>query len=115
MRRNYLGILENKDQFKIIELMQTNGAKYNISNEAIISKLKEWNDIYPLTIICAKFDYVEFQFIKLIPDWKIAYLAQKVCEFCPDLLDKELSIEDLIKAIREDQSLILWWKRTDED
>jgi hypothetical protein len=44
-------ISQVSDQFDIIKIQQTNGDNYDISNEMVISKLKEWHLKYPFTII----------------------------------------------------------------
>lgn len=57
-----IGIIPGSDQFDIIRVQQTNGDNYDISNERVISKLKEWYRRYPFIIIGADYDWVEANF-----------------------------------------------------
>lgn len=81
-----IGVIKGNDQFEILKIQQTNGDNYDIGNDDVIDKLKEWNGKYPFTIIGADYDWVEAHF-KVIPnDIELKSFAQEIYEFCPDIV-----------------------------
>lgn len=107
---NKVCISQVSDQFDIIEIQQTNGDNYDISNEKVISKLKEWHLKYPFTIIGADFDWVEATF-QVIPDGKnLRSFATEMYKFCPDIVEQGAgSINGLMEELKVSEKLFLWW------
>ncbi len=107
---NKVCISQVSDQFDILKIQQTNGDNYDISNEMVISKLKEWHHRYPFTIIGADFDWVEASF-QGIPDGKeLRSFATEMYKFCPDIVEQEAgSINGLMEELKESKKLFLWW------
>lgn len=105
-----IGIIKGIDQFDILKIRQTNGDNYDISNEEVVAKLREWHQRYPLTIIGADFDWVEANF-KVFPQNKeLKAFAEEVYKFCPDIVDQGSgSIDGLIEDMKETKKLYLWW------
>lgn len=105
-----IGILKGTDQFELLKILQTNGDNYDISNDDVISKLKQWNNYYPFSIVGAGFDWIEANFTVLPSNQDLKSLVQEMYEFCPDTVEQGTgSIEELIEEIKETKKLFLWW------
>nr|WP_251009471.1 DUF4253 domain-containing protein [Bacillus sp. ISL-39] len=108
--REKIGIIPGSDQFEILQLQQTNGDNYNISNERVISKLREWHSSHPITVIGADYDWVEANFDVLPEGKELKTLAREIAEFCPDIVEQGTgSVNGLIEAITETKKMDLWW------
>lgn len=105
-----IGIIKGNDQFDILKIQQTNGDNYGISNEDVISKLREWNNRYPFIIVGADYDWIDANFLVLPSNQEMKSFAQEMYEFCPDIVEQGTgSIEELIEEIKETKKLALWW------
>jgi hypothetical protein len=103
-----IGILKTTDQYEILRIMHTDGDDYDISNQDVIERLKEWEEYAPFDIIGADNDWVEIEFKSLPRDLKA--FAEEVYDFCPDAVDQGPgSVEGLIKDIKRTKRLFLWW------
>jgi len=103
-----IGILKGTDQYEILRIMHTNGDDYDISNQDIIERLKEWEIYSPFDIIGADNDWVEIEFKSLPRDLKA--FAEEVYDFCPDALEQGPgSTAALAKEIQKTKKLFLWW------
>ncbi|MBS8263622.1 DUF4253 domain-containing protein [Mesobacillus boroniphilus] len=108
--REKIGIIPGSEQFDILKLQQTNGDNYDISNERVISKLKEWNRSYPFIIIGADYDWVEANFEVFPEGDDLKEFVKKIYKFCPDIVEQGSgSINGLIEEMRETRKLYLWW------
>ncbi len=109
IKSDKIGILKGTDQYDILRVMQTNGDNYDITNEDIIERLKEWEKSYPFEIIGAENEWVEIEFRALPKD--LMAFAEDVYDFCPDTVDEEAgSIAELSKEIKTTKRLLLWWE-----
>lgn len=108
--REKISIIPGSDQFDVLRLQQTNGDNYDISNEKVISKLKDWYRRHPFIIIGADYDWVEVNF-QVIPEGKeLKAFAIEISKFCPDIVEQGSgSIEGLIEEMKETGKLNLWW------
>jgi hypothetical protein len=108
--REKISIIPGTDKFDILRIQQTNGNNYDISNERVISKLKEWYRRYPFIIIGADYDWVEANF-EVFPEGKaLKAFAKEIYKFCPDLVEQGSgSINGLIEEMKETRKLYLWW------
>jgi hypothetical protein len=103
-----IGILKGTDQYEILRIMHTNGDDYDISNQDVIERLKEWEIHSPFDIIGADNDWVEIEFRSLPSDLKA--FAEEVYDFCPDAVDQGPgSTAELAKEIQKTKKLFLWW------
>ena len=108
IKTNRIGVLKGTDQYEILRIMQTNGDDYDISNQDIIDRLKEWEKSSPFDIIGADNDWVEIEFRTLPKDLKA--FTEEVYDFCPDAVDQGPgSTADLAKEIQQTKRLFLWW------
>ena len=103
-----IGILKGTDQYEILRIMNTNGDDYDISNQDVIERLKEWEQHLSFDIIGADNDWVEIEFRALPKD--LDAFAEEVYDFCPDAVDQGPgSVEGLSKDIKKTKRLFLWW------
>jgi hypothetical protein len=103
-----IGVLKGTDQYEILRIMHTDGDQYDISNEDVIERLKEWEKTSPLDIIGAGNDWVEVEFRKLPKDLKA--FVEEVYDFCPDAVDQGPgTTAELARDIQLTKKLFLWW------
>jgi hypothetical protein len=103
-----IGIIKGTDQFEILRIMHTAGGEYDISNQDVIDRLKEWEVNSPFDILGADSDWVEIEF-RILPKDLTAF-AEEVYDFCPDAVDEGSGgIADLAKEIQKTKKLFLWW------
>jgi hypothetical protein len=85
------------DKFEIVRLVGTNGANYDVRNEDIIARLRDWDEKYDLTISTVEEDTVVIH-LAILPDDLEAF-AHEVYEFCPDTVDQNFGCyAELIEA-----------------
>ncbi|CAM3726853.1 DUF4253 domain-containing protein [Mesobacillus thioparans] len=107
---NKVCISQVSHQFDILKIQQTNGDNYDISNEMVISKLKEWHHRYPFTIIGADLDWVEASFQGIPNGKELRSFATEMYQFCPDIVEQGAgSINGLMEELKESKKLFLWW------
>lgn len=107
-----IGIVKTDSPFELLKILETNGDNYDISNEDVIVKLKEWHQRNPFTVTGANFDWVEIAFEKLPARAELTALAKEVTVFCPDAVEfdeDEVSIEETVKSMEETKKIFLWW------
>lgn len=108
LKTDKIGVLKGADQYEILRIMHTDGDDYDISNQDVIDRLKEWEKNSPFDIIGADSDWVELEFRTLPKDLKA--FAEEVYDFCPDAVDQGPgSVEGLIKDMKRANRLFLWW------
>lgn len=103
-----IGILKGIDQYVLLRIMHTEGEEYDITNEDVIDRLKEWEGVASFDIIGADSDWLEIEFKTLPRD--LPAFVEEVYEFCPDAIDQGPgSMEGLIREIKRTNRLFLWW------
>ena len=103
-----IGVLKGTDQYEILKIMHTDGDQYDISNDDVIERLKEWEKTSPLDILGAGNDWVEIEFRTLPRDLKA--FAEEVYDFCPDAVDQGPgTTAELARDIQQTRKLFLWW------
>jgi hypothetical protein len=103
-----IGIIKGTDQYEILRIMHTDGDEYDISNQDVIDRLKEWEINSPFDILGADSDWVEIEF-KILPK-DLAAFAEEVNDFSPDAVEQGPgSIAELAKEIQKTKKLFLWW------
>ncbi len=103
-----IGVLKGTDQYEILRIMHTDGDQYDISNEDVIERLKDWEKTAVFDIIGAGNDWVEIEFTTLPRDLKA--FAEEVYDFCPDAVDQGPgTTAELIRDIQQTKKLFLWW------
>jgi hypothetical protein len=108
IKTDKIGILKGTDQYEILRIMHTDGDDYDISNDDVIERLKEWEKSSPFDIVGAENDWVEIEFKTLPKDLKS--FAEEVYDFCPDAVDQGPgNVGGLVSEIRQTKRLFLWW------
>jgi len=103
-----IGVLKGTDQFEILRIMHTDGDEYDISNQDVIERLKEWAKISSFDIIGADYDWVEIEFKRLPKDLKA--FAEEVYDFSPDAVDEGPgTVDGLIGELKKTNRLFLLW------
>ena len=103
-----VGILRSTDKYDVLRVRRTNGINYDLSDEDVISKIREWDERYGLDFTGADFDWFEAAFETPPKDY--AKFAREVYAFCPDIVDQGAgSVEELAKEIERTKSVYLWW------
>ena len=107
IKTDRIGILKGTDQYDILRVMHTDGGDYDISNEDVIERLKDWEKSSPFDIIGADNDWVEIEFKTLPQDLKA--FAEEVYDFCPDAVDQGSgSVAGLITELELTMRSFLW-------
>ncbi len=108
LKADKIGIIKGTDQYEILRIMHTDGDEYDISNQDVIDRLKEWEKIASFDVIGADSDWVEIEFKTLPKDLKA--FVEEVYDFSPDAVDEGPgTIEGLIKEIKKTKRLFLLW------
>jgi len=103
-----IGILKGTDQYEVLRVMHTDGDDYEISNQDVIDRLKDWERTAPFDIIGADGDWVEIEFRTLPKNLKA--FVEEVADFCPDAIDRGPgSIDGLVAELKKTNRLFLWW------
>ncbi len=107
-KRETIGVIKGADQYEILRIMRTNGGQYDILNEDVVGRLKDWEKSFSFEIVGADNDWVEIEFKTLPKD--LAAFAEEVYDFCPDAVDQGPgSVSGLVKDIQTTRRLFLWW------
>ncbi len=97
-----------KPKYRKLFASRTNGSNYDLTTEAIVARLDEWDTECGLTIVAADASSVTIRCQRKPAD--PAAFARQVHEFCPDCVEQGLeSLTALEEAIRRRQDLVLWW------
>ncbi len=103
-----IGVLKGTDQYEILRIMHTDGDEYDITNQDVIDRLREWEKISSFDIIGADYDWVEIEFKRLPKDLKA--FAEEVYDFSPDAVDEGPgTVEGLIGDLKRTSRLFLLW------
>jgi len=108
LKLDTIGVIKGADQYDILRIMQTNGDEYEIFNDDVIARLKEWEKNSSFEIVGADNDWVEIEF-KTLPK-ELKSFAEEVYDFCPDAVDQGAgSISGLMKELQATRRLFMWW------
>ena len=103
-----MAILQTTDQYEILRIQKTDGINYGITNERLITQLKDWYKKYPFQIIGADMDWVEIEFNELPQD--LDSFVKEVQQFCPDSMGEEMcGFNSIKKELFFRKRLFLWW------
>ena len=103
-----IGILKSNDKYDSLRFMLTNGTNYDLDTDDVIGKLKEWDSLYKINLVCVGSDFVEIKLDN--PPEDINNFAKEVYQFCPDSVDQGVgSLEALADEIKNTSRVFLWW------
>ena len=103
-----VAVLRSSDRYDALRTMGTNGTNYDIHTDSIITRLRQWDRRYGLTLVGAGFDWVEVELRRVPADWM--GLAREVFKFCPDVVEQgTLTVAALAAEMRRSRTIYLWW------
>jgi hypothetical protein len=103
-----VSIIKAKDQYEVLQLIQTNGINYEIDNDSVIAIIREFDKKYSLRLIGAGTDWCEFSIERAPDSW--LNLANEVYNVCPDVVDQGIgTIEDFAVEMERTKQLHFWW------
>ena len=79
LKQDTIGVIKGTDQYDILRIMHTDGDDYDILNEDVMARLKEWEKSFSFDIIGADNDWVEIEFKTLPKD--LTAFAEEVYDF----------------------------------
>jgi hypothetical protein len=105
---DYIGVLKTKDQYKVLQQIKTDGINFNITNDSLITIIRNFDKELKLELIGAADDWCEFVIHKAPASW--LNLSQDVYKVCPDVVEQGSgSIEALANEMQRSGRLYLWW------
>lgn len=85
-----IAVVKTTDQYSILRLRRSNGGNYGVSMDAVISRLKEWENQCKFEIFGAGGAWVAIQF-ETLPE-NICAFAEEIYEFCPDTVEQGVGL-----------------------
>ena len=106
-RLDLVGLLPTTDKYAVMAAMETNGDNYNIGTSGVIAWMKDMEKDHAYFLTGIGFDYMEGHLIPPVKDAKS--LAERMYEFCPDIVDQGVGDKDKLVAELEKGKLYFWW------
>lgn len=101
-------IINYSDPFKIIRLIGTDGINYDLYNNDIVKKLKEWDKQVNFKVAVIDAARIHAYMQKLPED--ISKFTDEVYKFCPDVIDQGYeSMNEMVKDYNNNKYFWLWW------
>jgi len=101
-------IIKSSDKFDILRTAKSDGINYDITNELLISKIKEWDSLYSVDIWQAETDTIQLK-LKTLPKDLLVF-SEEIYKFCPDIVDQGSgNINDIVKYLERTKKIYLWW------
>ncbi len=101
-------IINCSDPFKVIELVGTDGVNYDLYNDDIINKLKEWDKVVGFEFEVIDVSRIQAYISKLPKD--VPKFTADIYEFCPDVINQGYgSMEEMISDYKQNRYFWLWW------
>ena len=96
------------DQYRVVKLVGTNGANFDLSNADVIAWLRELEKDAPFVLIGVGFDHVEARFTGRVADPQA--MAERLYKFCPDIVNQGTgSVAELASELRRLDTFFCWW------
>lgn len=103
-----VAVLKTTDKYAVLKQIETDGINYEITNDSLISIIKQFDKQYSLELIGASGDWCEFVVHNEPANWTA--FAQQVYKFCPDVVDQGTgTVEELAKEMEQTKRLYFWW------
>jgi hypothetical protein len=91
-----------------MQIMQTQGGNYDITNEQIVLQVKEWEAKWGLDLVVIDMDRIEGP-LKVLPE-DIESFTEVVYQLCPDVIDQGYGdMEAMISDYKQNQYFWMWW------
>ena len=105
---DYIGVLKTIDKFTILKQIATDGINYGITNDSLISIIRNFDKKYSLELIGASGDWCEFIVHNEPKSW--IQFAKEVYKVCPDVVDQGAgTIQALAEEMKRTKRLYFWW------
>lgn len=95
------------DKFEVLQIFGTDGINYDLDNAKVIAWLREMDRENPFVLTGAGLDYLEGYFVAAPKDTQA--LAQRMYEFCPDIVDQGVGDVDALAEELATGKLYFWW------
>lgn len=103
-----IGVLKTVDKYTILKQIATDGINYDITNDSLISIIKNFDQKYSLELIGASGDWCEFIIHNEPESW--IQFAKEVYKVCPDVVDQGTGTEQaLADEMKRTKRLYFWW------
>jgi hypothetical protein len=106
-RSDKVGLLPTTDKYAVMAAMDTNGDNYNIGTAGVILWMKDLEKDHRFLLTGIGYDYMEGQLTGPIADAQ--QLAERMYEFCPDIVDQGVGDKDKLAAELKKGKLYFWW------
>jgi hypothetical protein len=106
-RPDLVGLLPTTNKFDVMAAMDTNGDNYSIGTAGVIAWMKELEQEQPYVLTGIGFDYMEGRFTAPAKDPDA--LAQRMYQFCPDIVDQGVETVDKLANELRKGALYFWW------
>lgn len=106
-RSDKVGLLPTTDKYAVMAAMDTNGDNYNIGTSGVIAWMKDLEKDHPFLLTGIGYDYMEGQLTGPVAD--APKLAERMYEFCPDIVDQGVGDKDKLAAELKKGKLYFWW------
>ena len=101
-------IIKSKDKLDILRTSKSDGINYDITNELVVSKIREWDKLYGVDIWQAESDTIQMKFETLPKD--LNAFSKEVYKFCPDIVDQGSGdINHISQYLKDTKQVYLWW------
>jgi len=103
-----IGVLKTTDKYTVLKQIATDGINYDITNDSLISIIKNFDKKYSLELIGASGDWCEFIIHSEPKNWK--QFAEEVYKVCPDVVDQGTeTVQALAEEMKKTKRLYFWW------
>jgi len=103
-----IGVLKTTDKYTVLKQVATDGINYEITNDSLITIIKDFDKKYSLELIGASGDWCEFIIHSEPRSWN--EFAKEVYTVCPDVVDQGAGdIEKLAEEMKRTRRLYFWW------
>ena len=103
-----IGVLKTTDKYAVLEQVNTDGINYGITNDSLITIIKNFDKKYSLELIAASGDWCEFIIHAEPKSWM--QMANEVYKVCPDVVDQGTdTVEALANELKKTKRLYFWW------
>ena len=103
-----LTIIPASDQFQVVERIGTEAGSYDLTNAAIVAKLRDLHIKHPFSLVVIDEDRVEGYFER--PPVDPLGLAREIIAFCPDVIEQGYGdTTEMVTDLRDHRFFWLWW------
>jgi hypothetical protein len=106
-RADKIALLPTTDKYAVMAAMDTNGDNYSIGTSGVIAWMKDLEKDNAFVLSGIGYDYMEGQLTGPITD--ATKLAERMYEFCPDIVDQGVGDKDKLAAELKKGRLYFWW------